>query len=210
MTVRYDVNQVRSKYNGFAHVYDLYEGTVDWLFGIDRVRNKFLSKIEGPMLEVGAGTGRNLHLYRKQTDVTLTDISEGMLEVAKQRCRRMNPCKIRLLMADTHKLPFADDSFRTVISSQTMCTLTDPVEGLREMGRVCSPGGRIYLIEHGESSVGWIDRWIQRNEERSSRNLACHPRRDHVGMVEEAGLRVESVSRSHLGIFFRIVALPPA
>ena len=59
---------------------------------------------------------------------------------------------------DGGALPYDDDSFDVVISAMSSCTFPDHAAAFREMERVGRPGGRILLLEHGRSSVGWIAR----------------------------------------------------
>lgn len=209
MNSRYTVAEIRRKYNGFASVYDLVEGTGDFLIGLPPIRRAFFGKrAESPLLEVGVGTGKALALWKKCDNVTATDLSERMLEKAQEKALCLRMGQVRFLLADNGKLPFADNHFRTVVSSQTLCTVPDPVAALREMARVCSPEGRLLLLEHGPSSIPWIDRWIERNEPHHAEHLACYSHRDHPALVREAGLELLSVRRSHFGIFYRIEAAP--
>ena len=53
---------------------------------------------------------------------------------------------------DAEHLAFKDGSFDTVVSTLGTCTFPDPVEALREMRRVCRPGGTVLLLEHGRSN----------------------------------------------------------
>ncbi|MFH0882861.1 MAG: methyltransferase domain-containing protein, partial [bacterium] len=192
----------------FAPVYDLFEGSVDWLAAIPRLRSRLFREIREPLLEVGAGSGKTLRAFRRLQDITMTDLSEGMLEITRRKAARLGMPHVRFYLADTQKLPFADHSFATVVSSQTLCTTPDPVTALREMARVCRPEGRILVIEHGPSTVGWIDRWIERREEYHTEKLACHSHRDHAALVREAGLNILNLERRRFGIFFLIEATP--
>ncbi len=208
MSGQFTIRDIRRKYNRFAPVYDLFEGTADRLAGIPLLRRKLFRRINGPLLEVGAGTGKTLRAYSRLRDVTLTDVSDVMLDVARRRAARFGMPHVRFALADTQHLPFPDASFATVVSSQVLCTTPEPVEALREMARVCRPDGRILLIEHGPSTVSWIDRWIERREEYHAEKLACHSHRDHAALVREAGLNIVHLERRRFGIFFLIEAAP--
>lgn len=208
MTARYNTAEIRRKYNSFASKYDFVEGTGDWLLGLPPIRRRFFRTARSPLLEVGVGTGKTLVNWRGLDEVVACDLSEAMLAQAKEKALRKRMDAVRFLQASSQQLPFADDYFKTVVSSQTLCTVEDPVAALREMGRVCHPEGRILLIEHGPSSVGLIDRWIVHTEAAQAEALACHAHRDHPALVEEAGLTILSLRRSHFGIFYRIEAAP--
>jgi ubiquinone/menaquinone biosynthesis C-methylase UbiE len=49
---------------------------------------------------------------------------------------------------DVQNLAFPDRTFDTVFATFVFCSVPDPVEGLRELHRVCRPGGRLFLLEH--------------------------------------------------------------
>lgn len=48
-------------------------------------------------------------------------------------------------------MSFADDTFDTVVTSCVFCSVPDPVEGLKEIRRVCKPNGKIVMLEHMRS-----------------------------------------------------------
>jgi ubiquinone/menaquinone biosynthesis C-methylase UbiE len=53
---------------------------------------------------------------------------------------------------DVQSLYFADNSFDTVIASFVFCSVPAPLKGLKELYRVCRPGGQVVLLEHVLSS----------------------------------------------------------
>jgi ubiquinone/menaquinone biosynthesis C-methylase UbiE len=53
---------------------------------------------------------------------------------------------------DVQSLCFADNSFDTVIGSFVFCSAPLPLKGLKELYRVCKPGGQVLLLEHVLSS----------------------------------------------------------
>jgi ubiquinone/menaquinone biosynthesis C-methylase UbiE len=201
--------RIREKYDDFARWYDWTEGLVDMLLGIVSRRNQLVRRAEGPVLEVGIGTGRTLPVYRSGGPVVGLELSGEMLALARRRAARSgNAVRFHPLRGDMQQLPFPDEAFQTVLSSQTLCTVPDPVGALTEMKRVCRPGGRILLIEHGLSGRPWLDRLLHRYMEHSLKRFACHPARDHLEEVRAAGLAPVTVERSHLGILVRIEARP--
>jgi ubiquinone/menaquinone biosynthesis C-methylase UbiE len=109
---------------------------------------------------------------------------------------------------DAEALAFRGDSFDTVVDSMALCTFPDPVEGLREMARVCRPGGRILLVEHGRSDRGPVGRFQDRHVGWLADRVGCHWNREPGELAEEAGLEVVRARRTFLGIFHGIVARP--
>jgi ubiquinone/menaquinone biosynthesis C-methylase UbiE len=155
------------------------------------------------VLDVACGTGENFQYLRKAASLTAFDLSPEMVEEAHRRRRQLGR-DIRLLVADAQEMPFPDASFHTVVSALSSCTFPDHVAAFGEMVRVTRPGGRILLVEHGRSSVGWIarrqDRIIGRVYERS----ACRNNRDVAHELAEAGLEPVAHEVSHLGMLNRI------
>jgi len=59
---------------------------------------------------------------------------------------------VDLDLMDVQSLSFADNSFDTVIGSFVFCSVPLPIKGLKELYRVCKPGGQVLLLEHVLSS----------------------------------------------------------
>ena len=133
-------------YDRVARVYDIYDAPMEWLGG-SRRRDRVLGRARGEVLEVGIGTGRNLDRYPRGVRLTGIDVSEGMLRRARLRAERQG-ATVRLQCADVQALEFPDASFDTVTATCVFCSVADPVRGLREVGRVVKPDGRVLLLEH--------------------------------------------------------------
>jgi phosphatidylethanolamine/phosphatidyl-N-methylethanolamine N-methyltransferase len=115
------------------------------------------------VLEVGVGTGINATLYPSDCFVTGIDLSDSMLEKARDRVARKGVGNIRLLEMDAADIKFADDSFDIVYAPYLISVVPDPVAVAREMRRVCRPGGRIILLNHFRSAnpvLAWLERSI--------------------------------------------------
>jgi ubiquinone/menaquinone biosynthesis C-methylase UbiE len=111
---------------------------------------------------------------------------------------------------DAAQLGFQSAAFDTVVSSMAMCTYPDPASARREMARVCRPGGRILLLEHGRSDHGGIARWQDGHARGHARMLGCWWNRDPLTLVAEAGLQVMHARRAFLGIVYIIEVSPVA
>lgn len=86
------------------------------------------------------------------------DISPSMLKPTRERLEN-SAHNGHVVEMDAQSLAFPDNQFETVISSLSTCTFPEPVDVLREMERVCEPGGQILLLEHGRSAVGPVARF---------------------------------------------------
>ncbi|WP_410645859.1 class I SAM-dependent methyltransferase [Amycolatopsis sp. lyj-346] len=159
----------------------------------------------GEVLEVAVGTGLNLPWYPAEVTLTGVDLSEGMLAIARDRARRLGrPATLR--EGDAHRLPFAEDSFDTVLCTFGLCAISRPAAAVGEMVRVLRPGGRLILVDHVESSSRVV-RGLQWLVELASVPLAGeHFRRRPSKLVEALGLPVERRERFKLGLVERLVA----
>ncbi len=76
------------------------------------------------------------------------DLSEEMLRVAREKCARLGlDERVQLVQGDALRLPFPDDSFEIVTIAFGLRNLPDRTEGLREIHRVLSGGGRVLILE---------------------------------------------------------------
>ncbi len=197
--------ELREKYRVFARWYDAVAGLPLALMGMNRLRRKLIKLARGRVLEVAAGTGLNLRYYDDSVTLVLSDLSEAMLAKASRRVNR-RAGRTAIVQANAEQLPFQSASFDTVVSTFSLCTFPDPVAALHELGRVCKPGGRILLLEHGISRYGWFARYQYRTAEKHARLLGCHWNRLPDELVEQAGLKLIGLERSYAGIIYMIEA----
>jgi len=138
-------------YEKLANVYDLIFGPTlhpGRLVAIDRMAIKSGDRV----LEVGVGTGINTSLYPTTCHVTGIDLSTSMLGKARERVAREGLKNVRLVEMDAASLTFADSSFDIVYAPYLVSVVPDPVQVVREMRRVCRPGGRIIILNHFRSA----------------------------------------------------------
>ncbi|WP_168563955.1 class I SAM-dependent methyltransferase [Crateriforma spongiae] len=103
------------------------------------------------VLEVGVGTGLSLDTYPHHIELTGVDLSVPMLAEAQERIDKNDWQHIRVMPMNAESLDFEDDSFDLVTSFHTVSVVNDPQAMMREMVRVCRPGGQILLINHFRS-----------------------------------------------------------
>ena len=147
MSKKSNVNPTRRRYDRLASFYDLLEAHVE-RFRFASWRARLRDRIVGDQaLEVGVGTGKNLPYYPRGVKVTAVDLSPRMLERARRRASVLG-LEVELREMDVQDLAFPDHIFDTVFATFVFCSVPDPVLGLRELRRVCKPGGMLLLLEH--------------------------------------------------------------
>jgi ubiquinone/menaquinone biosynthesis C-methylase UbiE len=139
------------KYDRFSMVYDLIEKPVE-KYLLSSLRKRALSFVEGKVLEVGIGTGKNMPYYPDNVEVVGVDFSKGMLEKAEKKNEKLSLKNVTLLEMDVENMIFEDESFDSVVSTFVFCTVPDPIKGLQEVYRVLKPGGRAVFLEHMKSN----------------------------------------------------------
>jgi ubiquinone/menaquinone biosynthesis C-methylase UbiE len=190
-----------------ARDYKVSEWSRETLFGIREQRRKLFGPATGNVLDVACGYGMNFAWLPLATHVTGVELSPVMLDMARERVRTLG-LAVDLREGNAEALDFPDNSFDTVISALSTCSFMHPVTALREMRRVCRPGGRIRLLEHGRSSWEWAGRFQDRHAADMLKQSGCHWNQEPQQLVVEAGLRITRAERAFFGVFHMIEANP--
>jgi SAM-dependent methyltransferase len=169
-----------------------------WLgerLGMASRRRELLAEARGAVLEIGAGTGLNLRHYPADLEeLVLAEPGEPMADRI-DLSRAPDDVPTRLVRAPAEQLPFADNSFDTVVSTLVLCTVSDPARAVAEAARVLKPGGRLLFCEHVAAASGWR-RALQRRSVRPWAAFADGCRCDRPTLATiESQLRVESVAQ---------------
>ena len=176
----------------FAALYDPLSAKPEAKFGAE-VKRKLLANARGRVLEIGVGTGLSLPHYPPDVEVVGVEPSEPMRRRARRRAEELGR-EVTLVDAPAEELPFADDSFETVVSLAVLCSVRDPEHVLAEIRRVLRPGGRFIFLEHVRSDDPELgekqDRW-----ERPWGWIAggCHPNRRTLETIQNAGIELVDV-----------------
>lgn len=106
------------------------------------------------ILELGCGDGtlwqRNADRIPHGWNVTLTDLSEGMLHDAKEGLRTCVPAdRFCFSPADARSIPFPDASFDAVLANHMLYHVSERHQALKEIRRVLKPGGMLLASTMG-------------------------------------------------------------
>ena len=102
----------------------------------------------GALLDVGTGTGRMAELLAPAANhVTALDKSPEMLRIARARLQALPADRLALVQGDFLQLPFAGESFDTVLFHQVLHYAQSPGAVLAEAARVMHPGARIAVVD---------------------------------------------------------------
>lgn len=175
--------EISGRYDFLNH---FLSGGVDYYWRWRTVR-KVRPDGTAPILDVCTGTGDLAIAYWKKaggrTAVVGTDFTPEMLEIAQQKSIRLGipaqptttessrndgsqKASLTFRQADTMQLPLESDLYQIVSVAFGLRNVSDTVAGLKEMTRVCRPGGQVTVLEFSmprNRLFGAVYRWYFRN-----------------------------------------------
>lgn len=191
--VREMFRQIAPRYDTMNHLLSL---NIDryWRWrAVRRLRiNPGVPGLDGaPILDTCTGTGDLAMAIAERApaavDVVGSDFCFAMLEIARDKRRQEAPsARIQYLEADSQTLPFDRDKFQCVTVAFGLRNVADTDRGLREMTRVCRPGGQVMVLEFSSprpwglrQAYGFyfrnvlprIGQWFARNDESAYKYL---------------------------------------
>ncbi len=134
----------------------------------------------GRMLDVGTGTGRMIEIFAKDAErYVALDNSVEMLRLARAKLAGLsNAAQVQghteIVLGDFNLLPFADQSFDTIVFHQVLHYAQTPDRVIAEAARVLAPDGRMVVIDfanhdveelrsvHAHARLGFSDDMIKR------------------------------------------------
>jgi ubiquinone/menaquinone biosynthesis C-methylase UbiE len=180
----------RARYNRLAPIYDVVDGLSERLSTRFKRQRLWSLVPAGQILEVGVGTGKNMPYYPANAEVTAVDLSDKMLAQARKRAASES-IDVALHEMDVQDLRFKENSFDTAVATWVFCSVPDPVRGLRELGRVVRPEGRIVLLDHIRVDRPVIGRLMDLLNPLVVWATGAHINRRTVDNVRQAGLIIE-------------------
>ena len=161
-------------------------------------KRRLFARMRGETLMLAAGTGNDFQFFPPGRSVTAIDISPKMLERAAAKATAYDGT-ITLRQMDVCQLEFSDNSFDTIVSVHTFCSVPKPVAGLRELYRVLRPRGQMLMLEHVRSRIGPIGIFLDLMTP-LSRLIGPDLNRDTVGNVQKAGFRIRREENVYLDV----------
>ena len=203
MEVAMDI-QTQKKWDDASRTYDFFAAVDDRRLGSEK--QKLLAKLRGRALHVAAGTGNDYKFFPPGMDIVSIDISPKMLEQARIKAADYQG-SLQLREADVHNLEYADQTFDSIATVFTFCSVPKPIAGLRELYRVLKPGGQILMLEHVRSTaIGPVGIMLDLMT-LITRRLGPDLNRDTVGNVQKAGFRLRRVANVYLDVVKTIEAV---
>lgn len=162
---------------------------LDWSLSVPKLakyRQELLADVTGEVLEIGFGTGLNLAYYPCGiSKITTVDVNPGMNALARKRISDSG-ITVEQLLLSSENLPMSDNTFDSVVSTWTLCSIANVQQALQEVYRVLKPGGRFFFVEHGLSDKPSVQVWQHRlTPIQKVVADGCHLNRDIQKLIEQ-------------------------
>ena len=125
-------------------------------------RREILTNVSGKVLEIGFGSGLNLPYYPENIKtIVAVDVNLKINHLARKRIQSSN-LTVDCRVLDGESLPMADNTFDSVVSTFTLCSIANVRQALAEVYRVIKPKGKFFFLEHGLSNEPTVQIWQNR------------------------------------------------
>jgi ubiquinone/menaquinone biosynthesis C-methylase UbiE len=162
-------------------------------------RKRVIGSAEGRVLEIGIGSGLNFSLYTAKVTLVLgLEPSRELLRMARTRMSGAT-VPVTLIDASAEEIPFDAKSIDTVVTTWTLCTISEAPRALAEIRRVLKRGGKLLFIEHGRAPEPGVARWQDRLDPLWSRLAGgCHLNRKMDDLVASNGFQIVTLANARL------------
>jgi SAM-dependent methyltransferase len=160
----------------------------------DDTRRRVCAGLEGDVIEIGFGSGRNVPFYPPAVrSVDAVEPADVGWRLARRRLAG-SATPVRRVGLDGQSLPLPSASYDTALSTWTLCTIPDPAQALAEVRRVLKPGGRLRFVEHGLAPDAGVQRWQRRLEPVQTRVAGgCHLTRPIAELLATTGFELSDL-----------------
>jgi ubiquinone/menaquinone biosynthesis C-methylase UbiE len=166
---------------------------------LDRLRGRVAARLDGEVLEVGFGSGRNVpHYPASVTRVRAVDPALVGRKIAAPRVAA-SPVPIEYIGLEGERLPVEDQSIDHVLTTWTLCTIPEVDRAVAEIHRVLRPGGSLEFLEHGRAADTNVQKWQDRITP-LQRRLAggCHLNRPIDALLTDGGLHIDRLDNYYI------------
>jgi len=175
---------------------------IDVLLGtkrLGRLRERVAAQLDGEVLEIGFGSGRNVPYYPPAViRVRAVDPATVGRKLAEKRVAA-SAVPVEYVGLDGEDLPLDDDSVDHVLTTWTLCTIPDVARALDEVARVLRPGGSLHFLEHGRSPDAKVVKWQDRMTPLQRRiGGGCHLNRPIDRLLDASPLEVGRLEHYYL------------
>ena len=110
------------------------------------------------ILEIGCGLGSHSEIFaKKKAKLTSIDLAPTSIEITKKRLE-LKKLKGNIIEADAEKLPFPDNYFDIIWSWGVIHHSPNTKQCAREITRVLSKQGKLYIMLYNKNSLyNWIN-----------------------------------------------------
>ena len=163
-------------------------------------RQELLKNVYGDVLEIGAGTGANIHFYPDGVNLVLAEPDKNMRKQIESKITQNNLKNIFLSVGAAEQIESEDESFDFVVSTLVCCSVTNLELALLEIKRVLKPGGSLVFLEHVGARKGSKRRFWQNFINPFWRKLAgnCHLNRETEAAILSAGFTINEIKRESM------------
>lgn len=128
------------------------------------------------ILELGCGNGllwkKNENMIKENWNMVLSDLSQGMLQSAKQNLNFKN---IKYQIIDIQDIPYDDEVFDIVIARHMLYHVPDIDKALSEVRRVLKPAGKLYVSTNGKAHMQELAALVKSYDKNIKYNLQKLP-----------------------------------
>ncbi|HUB76131.1 MAG TPA: methyltransferase domain-containing protein [Solirubrobacteraceae bacterium] len=153
---------------------------------------------EDRVLDVACGPGIVTCAFaRAAREATGVDVTAAMLERAREHARELGVENVGWRLAEIPPLPWPDRSFEVVVSRYALHHLADPLAVVREMARVCAPGGRVVVCDLALPPAA-VDAFNAMDSIRDPSHVRALTLAELVELYRDAGLAPPRIARYEL------------
>ena len=165
-----------------------------------RQRKKIIPEAKGRILEIGIGSGLNFKYYNQSNinEVFAVEPDGVLLRKARARAKEHN-ITLNIEQISAEKLPYENNTFDTIISTYTMCSISKLSSALLELRRVLKSDGKLLFSEHGMAPDKNIYLWQKRLNPIQKRIAGgCHLDVNIPKVINNAGFEMNSLNSMYI------------